>query len=162
MVQYNTVQHSTVQYSTVGANYSQNLTWNHHLEHGDKALLPEIWKVLGGLKFISNQIPASSRIMSKVHYVMALWGGTNNKNIRKVQASINRVARWATKHWKKCENHGTNENMWLAVHQINGGNHLPSCPMEGEVEGCTKTDTGTNNSRPRAQDNYQKTMTTNL
>ena len=87
----------------LGVNYSQNLTWDNHLEKGEKALLPGIRKTLGGLKFISKQIPTASRvilanglILSRVQYAMALWGGTKNNNIRRIQATLNRVARWAT------------------------------------------------------------------
>ena len=85
----------------LGANYSQNMTWNHHMETGDKAILPDIRKTLGGLKFISKQIPATSRlklanslILSKLLYVMPLWGSLSNKYLRKTQATLNRVARW--------------------------------------------------------------------
>ena len=45
----------------LGANYSQNLGWSHHLESGEKALLPEIRRILGSLRHISGQIPAASQ-----------------------------------------------------------------------------------------------------
>ena len=87
----------------LGANYSQNMSWDSHLIHGSKALIPEIRKTLGGLKHISKEIPANSRItlangliISRIQYVIALWGATGDKNLRKVQATMNCVARWAT------------------------------------------------------------------
>ena len=66
----------------LGTNLSRNLGWKDHLESGEKALLPEIRKLLGGLNYTSKQIPISSRIllangliMSKFHYAIPLWGG---------------------------------------------------------------------------------------
>ena len=82
----------------LGVNLEQNLSWNAHLLHGEKALLPACRKQLGSLKHISNQIPFKSRlvlanslIMSRILYAIALWGATYKTNLNKIQALINKT-----------------------------------------------------------------------
>ena len=41
----------------LGTNIEQNLSWNAHLIHGDKAVLPTCRQQLGSLRHISKQIP---------------------------------------------------------------------------------------------------------
>ena len=85
----------------LGINLQQNLSWNSHLQNGPKAILPEMRKKLGQLKFISKEIPgksklmlANSMIMSRIIYLIPLWGSTYDTNIKKIQVLLNNVARW--------------------------------------------------------------------
>ena len=41
----------------LGANLANDMTWRQHLESGPKALLPNIRKCLGSLKFLGRKIP---------------------------------------------------------------------------------------------------------
>ena len=87
----------------LGANLQANLTWVRHLETGKKAVLPAARKQLGLLKHQGKLIPRSSRltlarglVLSKLTYIMPLWGGAAPAHLRKVQVLINAAARWAT------------------------------------------------------------------
>ena len=88
----------------LGVNLQQNLSYNMHLEGVEGFLLPEVRRRLGALRHLCKEVPMKSRlnlangiIMSKVVYMIALWGGTYPKNLRKIQAAINRIARWVTR-----------------------------------------------------------------
>ena len=87
----------------LGANLQSNLTWNTHLEVGNKALLPSVRQQLGRLRHLGNLIPRKSRenlargmILSRLNYLMPLWGGAANSLIRKAQTTLNTTARWVT------------------------------------------------------------------
>ena len=92
----------------LGITLEQNLSWKQHLITGDKAVLPTARKQLGSLKRISKQIPRKSRlqlanglILSRISYGMAVWGGTYNSNISKVQVFMNKMARWILNSGRK-------------------------------------------------------------
>ena len=79
----------------LGINLEENLAWNSHLLHGEKAILPALRKQLGALKHISKEIPMKSRrtlanglIVSRILYGITIWGGTYETNIRKMQAIL--------------------------------------------------------------------------
>ena len=85
----------------LGGNLQQNLGWDAHLENGELALPPALRKRLGALKHLGKEIPTKCRltlangiIMSKVIYLLPLWGGTYLKQLRKIQVLLNKVARW--------------------------------------------------------------------
>ena len=85
----------------LGGNFHRNLSWTAHLEVGENALLPALRKRLGALKHLSKEIPKKCRlilanglIMSKIVYLLPLWGGTYNKQLGKVQTIMNMTARW--------------------------------------------------------------------
>ena len=66
-------------------------------------MLPALRRTLGQLIHIGREIPQSCRlilangmIMSKMNYGIKIWGGTHKKHIKKIQALINRTARWIT------------------------------------------------------------------
>ena len=87
----------------LGANIQSNLGWLMHLEGGAKAVLPAARKQLGLLKHQGSLIPISSRlnlarslILSKLTYMMPVWGGAKASHIRKAQVVMNAAARWAT------------------------------------------------------------------
>ena len=70
----------------LGANLSNDLTWKAHLTGGEKPLIPAIRKQLGRLKFICKNIPIKCRkilaegmLMSRIKYLIAMWGGDNSK-----------------------------------------------------------------------------------
>ena len=73
------------------------------MESGERALLPAIRKQLGHLHHIGKLIPNSCRInlanvliLSRMSYLMPLWGGAPEKYLSKAQTVMNATARWAT------------------------------------------------------------------
>ena len=110
----------------LGVNLQQNLSWNSHLNTGEKALIPELRKRLGQLKFISKYIPTKSRLMiansliqSRIIYLIPLWGGTYPTNIKKVQTLINNVARWITNSGKRTKTRVLMEKCnWLSATEL--------------------------------------------
>ena len=110
----------------LGVNWEQNLTWNSHISTGEKALLPSIRQLLGSLKYISGQVPikskiilANSLIMSKLVYGIALWGGTYEFNVKKLQAVVNKTARWASNSSRRTKTTVLMERCgWLTVREL--------------------------------------------
>ena len=87
----------------LGANIQNNMLWNSHMESGKKALLPQCRKLLGRLKHNSRLIPRECRknlvtglLLSKLQYLMPLWGSASKQNLRKAQTILNVAARWIT------------------------------------------------------------------
>ena len=73
------------------------------MELGKKALLPQCRKLLGQLKRNSRLIPRRSRrnlvnglLISKLSYLMPLWGSASQQHIRKAHTLLNTAARWIT------------------------------------------------------------------
>ena len=87
----------------LGANVQYNMAWQAHLETGTKALLPKIRRQLGMLRHQGKLIPMRSRrnlaqglIVSRLSYLLPLWGGAPEAYLRKAQVVLNQTARWAT------------------------------------------------------------------
>ena len=88
----------------LGLNIQDHLTWQVHLESGCKALLPDIRKKIGALRNLGCRIPAGSRnilarglVISKLSYLVSIWGGGATPNYRrKAQSVLNLAARWVT------------------------------------------------------------------
>ena len=92
------------EYSRIlGGNLQGNLLWSSHLETGERALFPLVRKQMGMLKHKGKLIPKTSRnnlarslILSRINYLMPLWGGASKKYMRKTQVLVNTAARWVT------------------------------------------------------------------
>ena len=92
------------QYTQIlGANLQNNLVWNAHMETGKKSLLPQCRKLLGHLRHNSDLIPRKCRrnicnglLLSKLSYLMPLWGSSVDIYIRRAQIILNTAARWIT------------------------------------------------------------------
>ena len=87
----------------LGMNIQGNLTWNSHLETGVKPLLPTLRKNLGLLKSLGKKLPPGSRntlatgfLLSRINYLIGVWGGAPNSWIIKVQSIQNAAARWVS------------------------------------------------------------------
>ena len=87
----------------LGANISKNLLWTQHLETGNKALLPQVRKIIGMFRHLGGLIPLSSRnnlakgvILSRLQYLMPHWGGATESLLNKTQIVLNTAARWVT------------------------------------------------------------------
>ena len=92
----------------LGTTIQDNLSWGAHLESGSDALLPQVRKSIGILKHIGKIMPTRSKklvaegiILSRLIYMIAIWGGTTIRNTEKAQALVNNVARFITGKGKK-------------------------------------------------------------
>ena len=87
----------------LGVNLMANMSWGSHLETGTRALLPAARRLLGSLKHLGSKLPkscrkllASTMVMSKLTYLMPVWGGTTPNYLRQAQILQNKTARWVT------------------------------------------------------------------
>ena len=92
----------------LGANISQNMSWQAHLVSEHKAIFPAVRKKLGALKQLGAQLPKHSRralaeglLLSKMQYLITLWGGATNNLMTQAQTLQNQIARWVTKSGKR-------------------------------------------------------------
>ena len=81
-----TARHSRI----LGATLQNNLTWQAHLETAEKAIIPEARRKLGALYSLKKFLPQSSRlqlatslIVSKLVYLVPLWGGGDPESHQK-------------------------------------------------------------------------------
>ena len=87
----------------LGGNVQCNMSWQAHLETGLKALLPQVRRQLGHLRHQGRLIPKASRrnlvqglIVSRLSYLLPLWGGATESYLRRAQVVLNTAARWST------------------------------------------------------------------
>ena len=87
----------------LGINLQSNMAWNAHLETGEKSLLPRVRRQLGALKHLGTKIPLKCRrnlanglLISKLTYLIQIWGNTTCNYTNKVQILQNKAARWIT------------------------------------------------------------------
>ena len=72
-----------------------------HLSSGKKALLPAIRKQLGAISSLKEILPQKAKlqlvngfILSKMNYIICLWGNTNSNQIKKAEICLNSAARF--------------------------------------------------------------------
>ena len=94
----------------LGGTFHQSTSWKVHIQTGEEALLAKLRKKLGMLKFIGGNLNkkgklmlANGYILSKIIYMIPLWGGTEHKYRQKVQIIMNNTARWIS-GWGKRTN----------------------------------------------------------
>ena len=66
----------------LGGHFTNDLTWKGHLITGEKPMLAAVRKKLGALRHLKKELSYNSRktlaeglILSKIHYLLPLWGG---------------------------------------------------------------------------------------
>ena len=66
----------------LGGTMQENMSWGAHIDWGEEALLPATRQKLGILKHLARTLPLKSRkmmaeglILSKVRYLIPIWGG---------------------------------------------------------------------------------------
>ena len=107
----------------LGSNIANNMLWKMHMESGNKALLPQVRKTIGLLKHLGNLIPKNSRrnlanglILSKMSYLLPLWGQGAEVHIKKAQILLNAAARWVTRRGKRTKILSLMEEInWLTI-----------------------------------------------
>ena len=110
----------------LGGNIQNNFIWSSHLETGEKTLLPAIRKTLGMLKNTGRKLPASCRntlvrglLISKMNYLISMWGGSTENHKLKAQRILNNAARWVTGKSKKTRISSlTEETGWWTITEL--------------------------------------------
>ena len=84
----------------LGANINKDVNWNHHLVGGEKPLLSSLRSILGVLSHLSSNLPQKSRLLlanglflSRLLYLLPMWGGLPCKDIKTIQVLMNKCAR---------------------------------------------------------------------
>ena len=54
----------------LGGTIQGTTSWKEHLDTGEEALLPKLWKKLGALKFLSRKLSKKSRLLLANGYIM--------------------------------------------------------------------------------------------
>ena len=87
----------------LGGTLQDDLQWRAHFETGEEPLLSALRKKLGTLKYLSKNIPqkshlilASGLILSKMLYLLPIYGGTQQKYLSKLQTIMNNSIRHVT------------------------------------------------------------------
>ena len=92
----------------LGGTFHQTTSWKAHVDSGEEAILPKLRKKLGMLRYIGKNMKmkgkmmlANGYILSRVIYLLPLWGGTDKKYRQKIQVVLNDTARWVCGHGKR-------------------------------------------------------------
>ena len=92
----------------LGGTLQYNLSWQAQIETGEHAILPQIRSKLGALKYCCRNLPISSKkllvtglIISKLIYLLPVYGGTCKKYLDKLQVIQNNAARFVTGHGRR-------------------------------------------------------------
>ena len=87
----------------LGINMGNDLSWKSHIVDGEKPVLSQLRKQAGLIKHISKNMSMRSRkilaeglVLSRLKYLLPLWGGTTENHLRKLQVIVNNVARTIT------------------------------------------------------------------
>ena len=110
----------------LGTTIENNLSWGAHLETGGDALLPQIRKTIGILKHLGKNMPRTSKkliadgiIMSRLRYMIAMWGGTSLRNSNRAQTLVNTVARFITGRNRRTSTRKLmSECNWLTIEEM--------------------------------------------
>lgn len=86
--------------NVLGVKINEKLTWNNHLIQGDKSLAQQIRQrmtVIRNLRKLTTikfaKILATSLVMSKIEYAIALWGNAPKYMLDIIQKLLNKTAR---------------------------------------------------------------------
>ena len=110
----------------LGCIVSDNLKWKHHILDHEQSLIRQLTRRVNGLAMITSRadfktklLVANGLIMSKVCYLIQLWGGCQGYLLKALQVQVNKAARSVTglsgfsstkKLMQKCG--------WLTVKQL--------------------------------------------
>ena len=84
----------------LGVNINRDATWSHQLSLGDKPVLKTLRSVLGVLTHVSNYLPMKSKLLlanglfiSRLLYLLPMWGGLPKRDMKTLQIIMNKCAR---------------------------------------------------------------------
>ena len=103
-----------------------DLQWKVHLDAGEEPLLADLRKKLGALKYLSGNLPRKIRlilangiILSKILYILPIYGGTHQKYLSKIQILMNKTIRFVTGFHKRTKSMVLmKEAGWLNIHEL--------------------------------------------
>ena len=110
----------------LGGVVSMNLRWDEHIMHDSNALIKQLSKRLSAMRqvcmfadFKTRKMFANGLFLSKLGYLIPLWGGCPNFLINALQVMQNRAARYVTKKdiYTPVKTLLTHCG-WLSVHQM--------------------------------------------
>ena len=110
----------------LGATIHQNMKWDDHLQDDKERLIRSLSTRLGALKVIgrvasfkNRKLIANGIFLSKLSYLIALWGGCNIYLLKSLQTLQNKAARVVTKlDWSTPTAVLLGQCGWLSVHQL--------------------------------------------
>ena len=122
----NKIIHAKKNIRLLGGNLQDNLSWQAHLETGEKPLLPELRKKLGALRHLGPGVPRATRlklsnaiIISRLLYLVPIWGGAPSTYLNKVQRFLNKSARYVNNQGRRSPTRGLMSSCnWLNVRQL--------------------------------------------
>ena len=87
----------------LGLTMQNNLTWEAHLTSGRKAVWPAVRRTIGMISKLSQHMSMkcklqlmNSLVLSKLTYMVGVWGNTTPSHMRKAQVVLNLAARVVT------------------------------------------------------------------
>ena len=93
-----------IEHKLLGTNVKRDLTWGNQLFYKNKSMIPDLRRKIGTLRLVSKYLDMKSRlklangiIISKMIYMINLWGSTRPTWIRKIQIIQNMAARYVTR-----------------------------------------------------------------
>ena len=104
----------------------EDLTWKHHILLSDESVIKQLTSRVNGLCLISDRSTFETRLMvangiilSKLCYLIQLWGGCEKYLIQALQIIQNRAARVVTgKSWFTPVRRLLKDCRWLSVQQL--------------------------------------------
>ena len=110
----------------LGALIHQDMKWGEHLQDGQDSLIRSLSTRIGALKIIgrvasfkNRKLIANGIFLSKLSYLIALWGGCNLNLLSSLQTLQNKAARIVTKlDWATPTSVLLTQCGWLSVHQL--------------------------------------------
>ena len=110
----------------LGGLLHQDMKWGEHILDNEASLVRSLNSRLGALKMVSKvasfknrKMIANGIFMSKLTYLMSLWGGYRKDLIQKLQSLQNKAARAVTKlDWYTPTSELLKQCGWLSVQQL--------------------------------------------
>ena len=110
----------------LGAWIHQDMKWDEYIQDHEQSLIRSLSTRLGALKIIgrvadfkNRKLIANGIFLSKLTYLIALWGGCNLHLLKSLQVLQNKAARIVTKlDWTTSSAVLLKQCGWLSVHQL--------------------------------------------
>ena len=110
----------------LGAHISQSLKWQEHTQSNAKSLMKQLHQRINALSLVAKRASFKSRLMlanglvlSKLSYLIQVWGGTNDATIKCLQVLLNKTARIVTRlSWFTPTRMLMKQCNWLSVEQL--------------------------------------------
>ena len=110
----------------LGGVICEDMKWKEHILGSDQSLVRQLTSRMNGLLKVSSRAPFSTRLMvangifiSKLCYLIQVWGGCEKYLVKALQILQNKAARLVTgKSWFTPVRRLLQDCKWLSVHQL--------------------------------------------